>query len=134
MGTTAAEKTVTPPSRNVTMSLPVPSPLKIWNPAAFPGVGSVTPNAGGRTVAGSENRYRPFSVFRLQLDSRHLAQLLACRRPNPPDRAVLRRFWAAPHRAAEAGVKYRSPSARRPHWPERGLTQQYLLDLESLTE
>src|SRR3984893_18358859 len=50
---------------SVTMSVPVPSPFKILNPAAFDGVGCVTPNAGGRSVAEKANRYRPFSVARV---------------------------------------------------------------------
>src|SRR6266853_1439617 len=50
---------------SVTVSVPVPFPFKVLNPAAFDGVGSVTPNAGGRIVVEKANMYRPFSVARV---------------------------------------------------------------------
>src|SRR3954470_14656079 len=46
----------------VTVSVPVPSPLRRLNPAASDGVACVTPNAGGSIVLEKANRYRPFSV------------------------------------------------------------------------
>src|SRR4051794_34793043 len=51
-----------PPTERVTVSVPVPSPLKTLNPAALDGVGAVTPNAGGKSVALNANAYRPFNV------------------------------------------------------------------------
>jgi hypothetical protein len=47
IGATMFSSTISPPMLNVTVSVPVPSPLKTWNPTAFDGVGWVTPNAGG---------------------------------------------------------------------------------------
>src|SRR4026207_1902321 len=54
-GVTKFSSTIVVPIRTVTVAVPVPSPLKTSNPASAPGVGTVTPNAGGRRVAESAN-------------------------------------------------------------------------------
>src|SRR5215212_8259081 len=64
-GVTKFSSTTVVPIRTVTVAVPVPSPLKISDPASDAGVGTVTPNAGGRAIPELANRYRPLSVATL---------------------------------------------------------------------
>src|SRR5205809_5574964 len=56
---------MTPFIPNVTVSVPVPSPLKTLNPATDPSAGVVTPNAGGRSIVELASKYRPCNVARV---------------------------------------------------------------------
>src|SRR5215218_7910366 len=61
-GVTKFSSTIVVPIRTVTVAVPVPSPLKIFDPASAAGVGTVTPSHAGSFIdkPGMDTRLRYF--------------------------------------------------------------------------